>query len=204
MSKSTKGFASKYGVSLLAANAFLRTVKLANSSLKIAERLDIAFRRHGKPRPDSIPIRQYCIDNAAFILETAKGHYKSNARKQIERATVVQTIRTTPAYSGDVNADSFLSSFEWRRLRMEVLRHYGPKCMCCGATPSDGAVMNIDHIKPRRTHPHLALDFDNLQVLCNPCNHGKGNWDSTDWRPKTEERIDPDVASFIRSIAQER
>jgi 5-methylcytosine-specific restriction endonuclease McrA len=110
---------------------------------------------------------------------------------------------SVPRYAGDVNADSFLSSFEWRKLRMQVLRHYGPRCMCCGATPADGAMMNIDHIKPRRTHPHLALAFDNLQVLCNPCNHGKGNWDSTDWRP-AEERIDPDVASFIRSIAQER
>lgn len=97
----------------------------------------------------------------------------------------------------------FLGSFQWRKLRMQVLKHYGAKCMCCGATPEHGAVMNVDHIKPRKTHPKLALDFDNLQVLCGECNHGKGNWDSTDFRP-ADEGIDPDVSAFIRSIANAR
>lgn len=40
------------------------------------------------------------------------------------------------------------------------------------------------HIQPRKTHPHLALVLSNLQVLCHDCNHGKGNWDTTDWRPR--------------------
>lgn len=77
---------------------------------------------------------------------------------------------------------SFLESYEWRKLRMQALLKYGPKCMCCGATPKTGAVMNVDHIKPRNTHPELALTLDNLQILCSECNHGKGNWDQTDWR----------------------
>ena len=42
--------------------------------------------------------------------------------------------------------------------------------------------MNVDHIKPRRLYPGLALEKSNLQVLCADCNHGKGNWDQTDWR----------------------
>jgi hypothetical protein len=79
---------------------------------------------------------------------------------------------------------SFLESYAWRKTRMQALLKYGPKCMCCGATPQTGAVINVDHIKPRLTHPELALDLDNLQVLCSECNHGKGNWDSTDWRNK--------------------
>ena len=44
--------------------------------------------------------------------------------------------------------------------------------------------MNVDHIKPRKKFPELALVEDNLQVLCGACNHGKGNWDQTNWRPK--------------------
>ena len=44
--------------------------------------------------------------------------------------------------------------------------------------------MNVDHIKPRKKYPELALDKSNLQVLCEECNHGKGNWDETDWRPE--------------------
>ena len=79
-------------------------------------------------------------------------------------------------------SSDFLETYEWRRLRMEALKKYGRRCMCCGATPESGAVMNVDHIKPRLHFPELALDLMNLQVLCGACNHGKGNWDQTDWR----------------------
>jgi 5-methylcytosine-specific restriction endonuclease McrA len=91
--------------------------------------------------------------------------------------------RKMAEYERYLASPDFLSSFEWRKLRMVVLTHYGARCQCCGATPDDGVVMNVDHIKPRRTYPWLALEFENLQVLCNPCNHGKSNWDTTDWRP---------------------
>ena len=82
----------------------------------------------------------------------------------------------------DVMSDAFLQSYEWRRVRMVVLKNFGARCQCCGATPADGIKIHVDHIKPRRMFPHLALDVDNLQVLCEVCNHGKGNWDETDWR----------------------
>jgi len=82
----------------------------------------------------------------------------------------------------DVTTTQFLETYEWRKLRMEALKKYGPKCMCCGATPATGAVMNVDHIKPRKLFPSLAMSLDNLQILCHDCNHGKGNWDRTDWR----------------------
>jgi 5-methylcytosine-specific restriction endonuclease McrA len=86
--------------------------------------------------------------------------------------------KTLPKEAGQ----EFLDSFEWRRLRMQALKKHGARCQCCGATPADGAKMNVDHIKPRRFFPELALSLDNLQVLCDACNHGKGNWDMTDWR----------------------
>lgn len=79
-------------------------------------------------------------------------------------------------------SNEFLQTYEWRRVRLIVLKRDGAKCACCGATPSSGAVMNVDHIKPRKLFPHLALDPSNLQVLCHECNHGKGNWDMTDFR----------------------
>jgi len=97
----------------------------------------------------------------------------------------------TMVYPGDVNASEFLLSYEWRTVRMKVLKRDGVKCACCGASPQTGAVMNVDHIKPRRSHPHLALSLNNLQVLCADCNHGKGNWDDTDWRKKSNNAITP-------------
>lgn len=90
-------------------------------------------------------------------------------------------------------SDAFLMTYEWRKVRMEALKKYGAKCQCCGATPAHGAVMNVDHIKPRKLFPHLALDLNNLQVLCHDCNHGKGNWDMTDWRERNESPVQLDL-----------
>lgn len=82
----------------------------------------------------------------------------------------------------DVTTSEFLSTYQWRRTRMVALKKYGARCQCCGASPATGAVIHVDHIKPRKLFPQLALDVNNLQVLCHECNHGKGNWDTTDWR----------------------
>lgn len=106
---------------------------------------------------------------------------KEFLRKKFGGMQVAQPARKLPS-TPSVTSKSFLESFEWRRLRMEALKKYSPRCMCCGATPKDGAVMNVDHIKPRKIFPNLALDINNLQILCHECNHGKGNWDQTDWR----------------------
>ena len=82
----------------------------------------------------------------------------------------------------EIVSSKFLESPEWRRLRMDAIEKYGNRCQCCGATPKDDIVINVDHIKPRRLFPELSLDITNLQILCNVCNHGKGNRYSTDWR----------------------
>lgn len=76
-------------------------------------------------------------------------------------------------------ARKFYESFDWRRLRFKTIKRYGRVCMCCGTTKGE---MHVDHIKPVRKYWELRLDPDNLQVLCDECNHGKGNWDETDFR----------------------
>jgi 5-methylcytosine-specific restriction endonuclease McrA len=120
----------------------------------------------------------------ARLLALQYGWKPSLAAKPPKRAKTFRVKSKRPQASNPVAEDNFLTTFEWRKVRMEALKKYGPKCMCCGATPADGAVMNVDHIKPRKLWPSLALDVKNLQILCHDCNHGKGNWDTTDWRPK--------------------
>lgn len=90
------------------------------------------------------------------------------------------------ALNGDI--DHFLLCREWRVLRMRALERDGAKCSCCGKTARDGVVLNVDHIKPRLRYPELALTLDNLQVLCDACNHGKGNTYETDWRSARPSR----------------
>lgn len=77
----------------------------------------------------------------------------------------------------------FYQSAQWRRVRYWTIKRQGAKCQCCGRSPAiHGIVLNVDHIKNLRDHWELRLDPNNLQVLCDACNHGKGNWDETDWR----------------------
>lgn len=75
---------------------------------------------------------------------------------------------------------NFYRSREWRTLRYQVLVCHGGRCQCCGSL----GPLHVDHIKPRKTHPHLSLVFSNLQVLCKECNLGKSAIDETDWRKK--------------------
>ncbi|MFC6439812.1 HNH endonuclease [Bowmanella sp. JS7-9] len=34
-------------------------------------------------------------------------------------------------------------------------------------------MLHVDHVKPRAKFPELALDINNLQILCETCNLGK-------------------------------
>jgi 5-methylcytosine-specific restriction endonuclease McrA len=106
---------------------------------------------------------------SAYSIPKKKAQYKSKKNVSYSKTT-------------DVASVDFLQTYEWRKLRLEALIKYGAVCQCCGASPKTGAVMNVDHIKPRKLFPALALDLNNLQVLCHECNHGKGNWNQTDWR----------------------
>lgn len=82
----------------------------------------------------------------------------------------------------------FYSSWGWKQARYEALKRYHNRCQCCGWQPGDTAHghLVVDHIKPRRKFPELELDPDNLQVLCNDCNMGKGANHMDDWRAMDE------------------
>lgn len=101
---------------------------------------------------------------------------------------------------------AFYESDEWRKLRARVLEKYGCRCMMCGRTPKQHRiVVHVDHIKPRSKYPELELEFNNLQVLCEDCNLGKGNRYSTDYRPDAESDDSEKLAELeLVLAAQER
>jgi len=108
---------------------------------------------------------------------------KRKKRLKIKQTkTDLRNVDIVALHNKYFGSDKFLNSYEWRKLRMEAIKKYGNKCECCGASPATGAVINVDHIKPRKLFPELALEINNLQILCGACNHGKGNWDTTIWR----------------------
>lgn len=77
---------------------------------------------------------------------------------------------------------AFYDSWEWKRVRYEFIKDKERKCNCCGATPKNGVRIVVDHIKPIRHFWNLRMDSNNLQILCDDCNMGKGSSDQTDWR----------------------
>lgn len=83
-----------------------------------------------------------------------------------------------------LSAKDFYDSWEWKTVRYQALKKHGATCMLCGAKASEGAKICVDHIKPRALYPALELDLNNLQILCDECNRGKGRWDETDWRKR--------------------
>ena len=79
----------------------------------------------------------------------------------------------------------FYQGRKWLRIRRAVLKKFGRVCMKCG---QDEGVIQIDHIKPRSKYPELELVFNNLQVLCMPCNSEKSNKNEHDYRPTNKRK----------------
>ena len=116
----------------------------------------------------------------SIALQTAlQKSTKASASKGLQ---VLQDAWLVLQNTPEVTSRVFLESKAWKRLRYKALKIHGIKCQCCGASPGTGAVLNVDHILPRRLFPQNALQLENLQVLCADCNEGKGNWDMTSFK----------------------
>lgn len=91
--------------------------------------------------------------------------------------------------------DTFYRSKEWKELRFKKLREV-QYCECCGKSKKDvlesgeKVKLTVDHIKCRSKYPELALDYNNLQVLCQACNEGKSNLYEDDFRTQEIEYTD--------------
>lgn len=93
------------------------------------------------------------------------------------KTTAPQQFAGRPPYRSGMSSGEFYRTWEWQRVRYEILRKFGPKCMLCGNHGN-----HVDHIKPRSRFPSIELDPTNLQILCEPCNVGKSNVYTDDWR----------------------
>jgi len=96
-------------------------------------------------------------------------------QRQIRQADRSKFVRTVRVNDIDVITNDFLSTPEWRDLRLLAIQKYGSTCLSCGREGTKRFPINIDHVKPRKYFPELALDINNLQPLCGKCNKRKGN-----------------------------
>jgi len=83
---------------------------------------------------------------------------------------------------------------------VKVFERARRRCELCGV-PATVRLLQIDHIVPRSKRDrtdHVTLhgerihyeDLKNLQALCGPCNQGKSNTRSEDYRPSTNWMAD--------------
>ena len=126
-------------------------------------------------------------ESAEKTLAVLEYLYKQDADfqsiKKVTTTTAQGTkVKTNKFTKPSVDTDAFLYSRAWGQMRQRVIQQYGAQCMACGVLPSGGVTINVDHIKSRKNNPELALDFNNLQILCELCNKKKGNKDETDYR----------------------
>ena len=115
----------------------------------------------------------------AILAAEARRRAKKRLTESLAKKTdneIAQQIRTA--------SDGFLRTPEWKALREEAIARYGAICMVCGREQTQRRRMNVDHIKPRKFFPELALCIENAGILCPPCNKKKGNSDWGDYRQK--------------------
>lgn len=58
-------------------------------------------------------------------------------------------------------------------LRYDVLKRDGFRCVLCGMSSKDGAILHVDHIIP--VSKGGKTELSNLRTLCERCNMGKSN-----------------------------
>jgi 5-methylcytosine-specific restriction endonuclease McrA len=89
-----------------------------------------------------------------------------------------------PGRNGCASRKPRAFTIPWRKVRYQFLRTQPRplRCAVCGRSAADGVTLCVDHMKSVKRYPELRLSLLNLQVLCGPCNAGKGSEFADDWR----------------------
>jgi len=68
-----------------------------------------------------------------------------------------------------VKPQSFYNTPAWAQARREALKRANYCCRMCGCSVKGIGRSRVDHIRPVREYPGLALMAANLRVLCPGC-----------------------------------
>ena len=84
------------------------------------------------------------------------------------RPVVMRGPTVDPAVRERANDKLFYKRAAWRNLRSLKLA-IDPLCQRCKSEGRTTLAVHVHHVKPRKLHPDLAFDMDNLRSLCLPC-----------------------------------
>lgn len=107
------------------------------------------------------------------VIKASKRKQRAKKNRTARRIKAVLERGQDIRYRHGMGSEFYLTR-EWRGLRWKVLIASDGKCSMCGRGKLDGVRLHVDHKVPRSLAPHMELQRDNLQVLCNDCNLGKG------------------------------
>lgn len=82
---------------------------------------------------------------------------------------------------------------EWHIVRFSLLSNF-KECLKCKSTKN----LQIDHIEPISKNPKQAINYMNLQVLCEFCNKEKSNKHCKDYRDYDDYMSTKDIFDYYR------
>lgn len=126
-------------------------LKLARPVTDPVIRVDL---RYSSPKGRSQHTKSAVFDSNRLASCIKRYEKEEAARREWESSVNRQRSKMTPS------------------LRHKVLKRDGYRCCHCGASASDGAKLEVDHIIP--VSKGGLTELDNLQTLCLECNRGKG------------------------------
>lgn len=96
----------------------------------------------------------------------ANGSYCPQHQALADERRSVQLKSTSKRYNRTRSvSDKFYSTAPWRRFREYYLIMH-PLCVDCEADGDIESAVVVDHIKPYKERPDLALDESNMRGLC--------------------------------------
>lgn len=178
------GVSSRQQVSIyeLGVEALISCGEIDNSCLYLGFKNIVKYHRDFIYKDTGKENKKLSSSNIEVIGYTSPSVAQSIGIKAIKDKSVSKMAGYSHPKLGTKEYSDFYQSKEWREIRYVVLLQGKGRCSCCGVSAKDGAILHVDHIKPRSRYPELELVLDNLQVLCGLCNTSKGAWDCTDWR----------------------
>lgn len=127
--------------------------------------LHISYSHSSLDAPTPTPMTAY---DAVYMMYAIKEILKFNG----------VSIQTNAHFDGYKCARNYYKCVVNKRnvpnfLRLSIFERDKFKCVYCGLSAKDGAVLNVDHILP--VSKGGSNDSSNLQTLCRACNSGKAD-----------------------------
>jgi hypothetical protein len=120
--------------------------------------------------------------NEKDIFKTLIGKLKYNnvnlSNIKIENDSLVDEEEAIKILSNNIDEKNIVRA----GIRWQVFERDDFKCISCGRSAKDGAILHVDHIIPRSKGGKDIMD--NYQTLCHICNIGKSNKSTKDLRIK--------------------